>query len=65
MVESARRHAVRVLVQAPHANALAALRITFRNDYYCPVLPVLLFSTSDNGPLKTTIDTSEQASVFV
>ena len=65
MVESARRHAAHVLMQAPHAKALAALRITFRNDYYRPVLPVLPFPTSDNSPLKTTIDTSEQALVFV
>jgi hypothetical protein len=63
VVESA--GAMRLSAQAPHAKALAALRIAFRNYACRPVLPVLLFPISDNGRLKTSIDTSEQAPVFV
>lgn len=61
-----RRHAAHVLAQAPHAKALAALRIASRNTYCRAVLPMLLTPISDNGHLNiTVVDTSEQAPVFI
>lgn len=68
---SSRRHAhaaqvlAEVLAQAPHAKALAALRIASRNTHCRAVLLMLLFPISDNGHLNITVDTSEQAPVFV